>query len=815
MKSITLTLMLTISLACISIGQNSWSSIASLSGFHSFEAASFSVNGKGYVGTGNINGGGGTQVWEYDPASNTWTQKANFPGGSRSGAFGFSIGNFGYIGGGQNTNQGFNYTDFYQYNSTNNTWIQKASHPGVSRKGAVGFAMNGKGYMGLGTGFPYQTDFYEYNPITDVWTTRSNFPGQGRAWSAGFAICEKGYVGGGYLGVASTVNDFYEFDPINNNWTQKANIPGSGHWDLVGFGICDKGFVTYTNTFNGPNELYEFSISSNSWVKKADYPGVNRTTATVFTIDNKAYVGLGGMSGTLQDMYAYTPNSGNPPPQPGPISGNSSPCSGAVEIYSVSSVSCAESYTWTFPTGTIINSGNGTNSVTVTWGSTPGSISVTADNPCGSSTPRTASVTLLTAPGTPGSISGTTNVCAGSSYTYSVSSVSGATSYTWSLPTGWTGTSSTSSISATAGTAGGQIQITASNACGSSSASTVNVNVVAQTIQLSSAATTNNQTVCGGSPITSIVYAVGGSATGASVTGLPTGVTGSFSGGSFTISGQSGSGGTHAYVVTTSGTCNAVTASGTITIQPNAPGVPSSISGNQTVCAGTNPTFSVTADPNANSYTWALPSGWSGTSATHSINPVVGSSGGVITVTAINACGSSPAQTLNVVVTPFDLSVSNIGNSLQAGQTGAVYQWLNCGSGNSAVPGATGQTFTPTSSGSYSVVVTLNTCSDTSLCIPFTATDIDELSMNGSSILVYPSPAENTLYIQSASGFYGEECLVDICDSQGRKWVSTVFPQGTTKSFGIDVSLLSSGLYIVTVRNEASAAFRAARFVKQ
>ncbi len=90
----------------------------------------------------------------------------------------------------------------------------------------------------------------------------------------------------------------------------------------------------------------------------------------------------------------------------------------------------------------------------------------------------------------PGTISGTATVCAGSSNTYSISPVSGATSYTWTLPGGWTGTSATTSISATAGATSGNITVTADNACGSSTAQTFSVTVSNPALTLTPASTT-------------------------------------------------------------------------------------------------------------------------------------------------------------------------------------------------------------------------------------------------------------------------------------------------------------------------------------
>src|SRR5690606_6728217 len=92
------------------------------------------------------------------------------------------------------------------------------------------------------------------------------------------------------------------------------------------------------------------------------------------------------------------------------------------------------------------------------------------------------------------------------------------------------------------------------------------------TLTLSSAAGTDDQSVCINSPIFDISYAVGGDATGASVNGLPAGVSGSYIGGVFTISGTPSASGVFIYTVTTTGTpsgCNEATLNGTIDVDGN------------------------------------------------------------------------------------------------------------------------------------------------------------------------------------------------------------------------------------------------------
>jgi hypothetical protein len=80
-------------------------------------------------------------------------------------------------------------------------------------------------------------------------------------------------------------------------------------------------------------------------------------------------------------------------------------------------------------------------------------------------------------PPQPSAISGSNSVCKGSFQTYSISTVSGATSYTWTLPSGWTGSSTTNSIVTTVGITSGNISVVANNGCGKSSAQTLAISV--------------------------------------------------------------------------------------------------------------------------------------------------------------------------------------------------------------------------------------------------------------------------------------------------------------------------------------------------
>ncbi len=166
------------------------------------------------------------------------------------------------------------------------------------------------------------------------------------------------------------------------------------------------------------------------------------------------------------------------PAQPSAIAGDTTPCEGTSQTYSVNNVT-GLTYTWTVPTGWNITAGQGTNSMTVTVGASDGDITVTPSNACGNGTPSVLAVTSLGAPAQPSAIAGSVAPCEGSSANiYSVTNVAGVT-YTWAVPTGFviqSGNGSNSiAVQVGTGVGDGNITVTPSNTCGNGTASVLAV----------------------------------------------------------------------------------------------------------------------------------------------------------------------------------------------------------------------------------------------------------------------------------------------------------------------------------------------------
>ena len=224
------------------------------------------------------------------------------------------------------------------------------------------------------------------------------------------------------------------------------------------------------------------------------------------------------------------------------------------------------------------------------------------------------------------------------------------------------------------------------------------------------------------------------------------------------------------------------------------PSIPGNITGSTSVCPGSTNTYSVAPVSGATSYTWTLPSGWSGASTTNSINATAGSSG-IISVTANNSFGSSPPRTLNVTVTYVNTSVTQSGLTLTADAGGAAYVWINC-NGNTPVPGQTYQSFTAGIAGNYAVIVTQNGCSDTSNC--YTADTICHITMSGadlpysglSALLYVDTTANVSLGSPGVSRSWNYSPLtpdyvkVAIYNSTSATAYASVFPSSNIYSYG-------------------------------
>ncbi len=344
-----------------------------------------------------------------------------------------------------------------------------------------------------------------------------------------------------------------------------------------------------------------------------------------------------------------TCSSGCPlPGNPGAINGSANPCTGSVQTYNIAAVSGATGYVWTLPSGWTGSST--TNSISVTVGSGSGSIAVAPSNSCGNGTTVNLPVTASIVPARPGIITGNIAVCTGIAQTYTITAVAGATSYSWVLPSGWTGSSTTNTITVVPGTTGGVMSVTAVNACGSSQERTKAVTIT-NTAPAQPGTISGNATVCQGSAqsysitavpnATSYVWTFPSAWTAPTVSNVVNVTAGLYSG-TISVSAVNGC-----------GTSVKRTFSVTVNPLPVRPAVITVGGGTAAVCPGNTRTYSIPAVAGALSYTWTTPTGGTITSGqgSTSINVTYNNNfiaNGTVSVKANNACGAGTARTLTI-----------------------------------------------------------------------------------------------------------------------------------------------------------------------
>jgi len=147
-----------------------------------------------------------------------------------------------------------------------------------------------------------------------------------------------------------------------------------------------------------------------------------------------------------------------------------------------------------------------------------------------------------------------------------------------------------------------------------------------------------------------------------------------------------------------------------------------------------------------------------------------------------------------VTLIPFvnepDATVLLSGSELTASLSGAGYQWIDCSNGNEIV-GATEQSYTPLSNGSFAVNVTMDGCTSVSECVSVMSVgvrSVDPLSTGW----IYPNPAVDHIRIDVPKELVG--VAFDVFNSMGQVVLSGRFDGKNTM---IDVATLAAGIHTV------------------
>jgi hypothetical protein len=254
------------------------------------------------------------------------------------------------------------------------------------------------------------------------------------------------------------------------------------------------------------------NATSYVWTLPTGATGISATNSITVNYSNSAVSGNITVKGnnTCGDGLTSTlPITVNQlPANAGTISGITTVCQGQNSItYSVPAISGATSYVWTLPNG--VTGTSTTNSINVNFSNSAvsGGIEVYGQNSCGNGNSSIIAVSVNSFPVSAGIISGSNTVCQVQNVvTYTVPSITGASSYVWTIPTGATGTSTSNSITVNYGASAvsGNITVKGNNSCGFGNSSTLAITV---NLLPSNAGTISGiTTVCQGQ--TNVFYAV-------------------------------------------------------------------------------------------------------------------------------------------------------------------------------------------------------------------------------------------------------------------------------------------------------------------
>jgi large repetitive protein len=198
-------------------------------------------------------------------------------------------------------------------------------------------------------------------------------------------------------------------------------------------------------------------------------------------------------------------------PTLGVINGPTTVCTNQTSVnYSTPNAGVGTTYTWSVPLDATINSGQGTRSISVSFGVGSGTICCTGSNICGSSTSSCKTITVdpNAVVGRVTNIYGPTTLCGNQSTQYTISVATGASSYNWTVPAGAiiTAGQGTESITITYSVTSGNVCVTASNGCSTSPQKCLAITV--NNIPPLPGAISGQTTVCSGQ--SNIVYTVPG-----------------------------------------------------------------------------------------------------------------------------------------------------------------------------------------------------------------------------------------------------------------------------------------------------------------
>lgn len=163
--------------------------------------------------------------------------------------------------------------------------------------------------------------------------------------------------------------------------------------------------------------------------------------------------------------------------------------------------------------------------------------------------------------------------------------------------------------------------------------------------------------------------------------------------------------------------------------------------------------------------------------------------------TLTNSIGCDSIIKLDLTIQTLDTSVSVNGMVLTSNSTNSKYQWLKCDDGFTKIIGATGKSYTAGVIGKYAVIVSQDSCIDTSYC--HTVGNLGIFQREIASTSIFPNPTDGTININMGENYTGLKIFV--FDGLGK----IVFCQRIADSRNYSTQLeVPNGIYMVLITDE-------------
>lgn len=217
------------------------------------------------------------------------------------------------------------------------------------------------------------------------------------------------------------------------------------------------------------------------------------------------------------------------------------------------------------------------------------------------------------------------------------------------------------------------------------------------------------------------------------------------------------------------------------------------------VCPGASTTLTATG---GTAFTWTDGTN-TFTGASITVSPTVTTTYTVTSAPNASNCSGTDQVTVTVLPAPAVPVITLAGGILSSSAATGNQWYLN----GTAIPGATGQTHTPATSGDYTVTVTSASCQVTSAVFNYTTIGMAD-DLLASQLQVYPNPTTGNFQVK-LTGF-GKPAKLTLYNLTGQLLEKAEVTPGQNKELNhsFDLSQKAAGVYLLRLETEGKVTYR-------